>query len=72
MASNQYVNKVNCDGNILIDLTGDTVTASSLVQGYVAHDASGAQIVGIIEDGDDFGYGVSFIGDAIIGSAVLG
>lgn len=74
MALNQYVNKVNCDGNILIDLTGDTVTASSLVQGYIAHDASGAQIVGIIENGDFLGYGSNtrpLVNIAKVGQAIV-
>lgn len=46
MASNPYVNRVDYDGNTLIDLTADTVTASTLVYGYTAHDASGAPITG--------------------------
>ena len=57
MASNQYINKVQCENNILIDLTGDTVTASSLVQGYTAHAANGAPISGTIPNGDLLGYG---------------
>lgn len=39
-------NKVVWDGQTLIDLTSDTVTASSLQSGVTAHDRSGAQIVG--------------------------
>lgn len=46
MASNQYVNKVQYGNSTLIDLTGDTVTAATLLQGYTAHDASGAPITG--------------------------
>ena len=49
MAVNENVNKVVCDGNVLIDLTEDTVEASTLVSGYTAHDASGSPIVGTLE-----------------------
>lgn len=40
------VNKVVYDGDTLVDLTGDTVTADSLVVGTTAHDKSGAAISG--------------------------
>ena len=46
MANNEHVNKVVYDGTTLIDLTADTVTASKLLDGYTAHDASGATITG--------------------------
>lgn len=51
MASNPYVNKVEYDGATLIDLTSDTVTAEVLSQGYTAHDASGAPIIGSMTAG---------------------
>ena len=41
------VNKVIYGGNVLIDLTGDTITPDKLAEGVKAHDASGAQITGI-------------------------
>ena len=45
-------NKVQlADGTVLIDLTADTVTADKLLQGYTAHDASGAQITGTASSG---------------------
>ena len=40
------VNKVIYGGNILIDLTTDTVTADKLASGITAHDASGKTITG--------------------------
>lgn len=43
---NQYVNKVVIDGVTKIDLTGDTVAAENLLSGTIAHDRSGAPIVG--------------------------
>ena len=42
--ANEYVSKVVLsNGTTLIDLTGDTVTASDLLTGVTAHDKSGAQ-----------------------------
>lgn len=46
MANNQYVNKVVYDGNVLIDLTSDTVAAQYLLRNYTAHDKSGALVTG--------------------------
>ena len=43
---NPYINKVVYGSDTLIDLTSDTVTPSTLMQGYTAHDASGAIITG--------------------------
>lgn len=40
------INKVIYGGNVLIDLTGDTITSDKLAEGVKAHDASGAQITG--------------------------
>lgn len=45
--ANEYVSKVVLrNGTTLIDLTGDTVTASDLLTGVTAHDMSGATITG--------------------------
>lgn len=44
-------NKIIYNGNTLIDLTGDTVTADKLMQGYTAHDRSGAVITGTATGG---------------------
>ena len=44
--ANQYKNKVVYDGNVLIDLTQDTVDAAHLLTGYTAHGKSGAPITG--------------------------
>lgn len=44
--SDKKVNKVTYAGEVLVDLTEDTVTAGTLDDGVTAHDASGAQIVG--------------------------
>lgn len=46
MPNNANVNKVIYGGNVLIDLTGDTVTPDKILTGITAHDKSGAAIVG--------------------------
>lgn len=43
MAVNKVMDSV---GNILIDLTGDTITADKVLQGYTFHDRSGSSQVG--------------------------
>lgn len=40
------INKIIYGGNVLLDLTGDTVTESDLAYGVKAHDNSGTQITG--------------------------
>ena len=45
MADTVY-NKVIFGGNVLMDLTSDTVTAADLAYGVKAHDKTGAQITG--------------------------
>jgi hypothetical protein len=39
-------NKIIADGEVLIDLTGDSVTPEKLANGATAHDKAGNQIVG--------------------------
>ena len=46
MATNPYFNKVVKDNVTIIDLTSDTVTPASVLQGVTFHDASGASCVG--------------------------
>ena len=43
---NSNYNKVMYNGNTLIDLTADTITAADLAYGVTAHDRSGAVITG--------------------------
>ena len=74
MANNPYVNKVQFGNQTLIDLTSDTVTADVLLEGYTAHDRTGALITGTATggiDGDNLGYGLSVVGSAIVGSSVI-
>lgn len=44
--ANQYTNKVIINGQPVIDLSEDTVTAEGLKKGLTAHDKSGAVITG--------------------------
>lgn len=44
--ANQYKNKIIYGGDVLIDLTADTLTAADLAYGKTAHDKSGAPITG--------------------------
>lgn len=56
--ANEKVNKVILGNETLIDLTGDTVSANSLLAGATAHDARGEQITGNVSvptDLDDLG-----------------
>lgn len=45
------INKVQYGNTTLIDLTSDTVTADKLMQGYTAHDRTGALIQGTATGG---------------------
>lgn len=42
------VSKVDFAGNTLVDLTGDSVTPETLLEGATAHNASGDQIAGAV------------------------
>lgn len=44
--ANQYKNKIIYGGDVLIDLTGDTIAPADLAYGKTAHDKSGAPITG--------------------------
>lgn len=48
MAETKHKNKVVYNGEVLIDLTADTITADKLASGITAHDKSGAQIIGTL------------------------
>ena len=47
------VNKVVVNGEAIIDLSADTVTANKLAAGYTAHDKSGAVIIGTMAGGGE-------------------
>lgn len=44
--ANEYTNKVIINGQTVIDISEDTVTAETLKKGVTAHDKTGAPIVG--------------------------
>lgn len=44
------VGKVVFGGDVLVDLTADTVTAATLRKGITAHDAAGNKVVGTMEE----------------------
>ena len=47
------ISKVNFGSDVLIDLTGDTVDAEHLSEGYTAHDKTGAPIIGTMISGGE-------------------
>lgn len=49
------INKIQYGNTTLIDLTSDTVTAEQLMQGYTAHDRTGALITGTATGGGSGG-----------------
>lgn len=49
------INKVNYGTTTLIDISNDTVTADKLMQGYTAHDNTGALIIGTATGGSGSG-----------------
>jgi hypothetical protein len=51
MAENPYVNKVVFGNDTLVDLTEDSVTANTLLEGETAHSASGEPITGTAKQG---------------------
>ena len=62
-------NKVIYADQTLIDLTGDTVTEDTLIEGKVAHNAKGEQIVGTMKAPtvtDDGNGGLVFSGVTVI------
>lgn len=48
MANNPYPNKIEYFGVVKLDLSNDSVSASSLLSGETAHDASGKPISGTV------------------------
>lgn len=49
MATNPYINKVEFDGDTLMDLTGDTASPSDVLLGKTFHDRSGAPQTGTLD-----------------------
>ena len=56
---NKYNSKIElADGTVLMDLTGDTITAGRMTDGVTAHDQSGTPIIGTL-----YGVGSLFASD---------
>lgn len=53
MAINKIVLNTEDGEQVLVDLTGDTVTAETLAEGVTAHDKSGAKITGTMTGGGE-------------------
>lgn len=58
---------VLANGTVLIDLTADTVSASSLLDGYTAHGANGAPITGSCTYDSDTSNDTLTVSEALIG-----
>ena len=67
MASNPYNNKIIFGNEVLIDLTADTVAAAYLLDGYTAHDRSGAPITGSCTYDADTSDATASAGDILSG-----
>lgn len=66
--ANEYVSKVVLsNGTTLIDLTGDTVTASDILAGVTAHDKSGASITGTCSYDSDTSDDTAAVGEILSG-----
>ncbi len=66
--ANEYVSKVVLsDGTTLIDLTGDTVTASDLLTGVTAHGKDGAPITGSCAYDSDTSNDTAAVGEILAG-----
>lgn len=66
--ANEYVSKVVLsNGTTLIDLTGDTVTAASMLSGATAHDKSGAPITGTCTYDSDTSDDTAAVGEILAG-----
>lgn len=61
-------NKVVVNGVTKIDLTGDTVTSSSILAGVTAHNSAGNKIVGQIQEQNENSITETESGDVVIPS----
>lgn len=60
------VNKVDINGATVIDLTGDSVTPETLLEGATAHNAAGDKIAGIMKKGTELKIIVSVTSGATV------
>ena len=66
--ANAYNNKiVLASGEVLIDLTGDTVDAAHVLDGYTFHDKSGAPVTGACKYDSDTSEDTAAVGEILSG-----
>lgn len=66
--ANEYVSKVVLsNGTTLIDLTGDTATAATVLAGSTFHDKSGAPVTGTCEYDSDTSEDTAAVGEILSG-----
>ena len=66
--ANPYNNKVVlASGEVLIDLTGDTVDAAHVLEGYTFHDKSGAPVTGTCTYDSDTSDDTAAVGEILSG-----
>lgn len=66
--ANQYNSKVVLsNGNVLIDLTADTVDAAHLLEGYTAHNKAGAPVTGSCTYDSDTSEDTAAVGEILAG-----
>lgn len=71
--SKLFVNKVVTGSTVRIDLTADTVTPETLLEGVTAHDCSGAAITGEAKQKESaLGGGLCFVSTSAINDAKAG
>lgn len=63
----ELVNKVVYNGNTLIDLTSDTITADKILYGFTAHDKSGAVITGTSTFDSDTSGDTAAVAEILVG-----
>lgn len=67
MANNQYVNKLVWFGETKFDTSADTITADKLLEGFTAHDKSGAPITGTCTFDSDTSEDTAAVAEILIG-----
>ena len=70
MAETKHKNKVVYDGEVLIDLTADTITADKLAKGITAHDKSGALVTGTSTKDSDTSDATAAVAEILNGKTV--
>ncbi len=63
----QKINKIIYGGNVLLDLTADTVTADKLEKGITAHDKTGAIITGTNTKDSDTSDATASVSEILVG-----